>query len=101
MQLVVENLNKTYTRSIQALREVRFKLRPSVLGLLGPNGAGKSTLMRILATITRASSGRVLWNDADIARSPDACAPYWAIYRKTLAFIPISTPSNFWSTLPQ
>ena len=72
MQLVLENLSKSYPRSIQALRGVHLKLRPGVLGLLGPNGAGKSTLMRILATNTRASSGRVLWNDADIARSPDA-----------------------------
>jgi ABC-type multidrug transport system ATPase subunit len=27
--------------------------------------------MRILATVTRPSEGRVLWNDADIARTPD------------------------------
>ena len=28
--------------------------------------------MRILATVTRPSSGRVLWNNSDIARSSDA-----------------------------
>jgi ABC-type multidrug transport system ATPase subunit len=72
MQLVVEDLSKNYRGSVQALRSVRLSLRPGVLGLLGPNGAGKSTLMRILATITRPSSGRVLWNDTDIARNPDA-----------------------------
>jgi ABC-type multidrug transport system ATPase subunit len=42
-----------------------------VLGLLGPNGAGKSTLMRILATITQPSAGRVLWNGTDIKHDPD------------------------------
>ena len=42
-----------------------------MLGLLGPNGAGKSTLMRILATITKPTEGRVTWNGVDIARSPD------------------------------
>jgi ABC-type multidrug transport system ATPase subunit len=72
MQLIVENLNKNYRGGVQALRNVQLSLKPGVLGLLGPNGAGKSTLMRILATITQPSSGRVLWNDNDIARNPDA-----------------------------
>jgi ABC-2 type transport system ATP-binding protein len=72
MQLVMENLSKNYRGGVQALRSVKISLQPGVLGLLGPNGAGKSTLMRILATITRPSAGRVLWNDADIAQNPDA-----------------------------
>lgn len=72
MHLVVENLCKTYRRSVQALRGVQLSLQPGVLGLLGPNGAGKSTLMRILATVTQASSGRVLWNTVNIAQNPDA-----------------------------
>src|SRR5208283_4062974 len=45
--------------------------KPGVLGLLGPNGAGKSTLMRILATVTRPSTGSIHWNDLDILSSPD------------------------------
>jgi len=72
MQVTVENLCKNYRGGTQALRGVQICLRPGVLGLLGPNGAGKSTLMRILATVTRPSSGRVLWNDSEIARNPDA-----------------------------
>jgi ABC-2 type transport system ATP-binding protein len=72
MQLTIENLCKNYRGGVQALHNVQLSLKPGVLGLLGPNGAGKSTLMRILATITQASSGRVLWNDTDIARNPDA-----------------------------
>lgn len=81
MHLAVENLSKNYSQSVQALRGVQLSLRPGVLGLLGPNGAGKSTLMRILATVTRASSGRALWNDVDIARNPD-------ILRGILGYLP-------------
>jgi ABC-2 type transport system ATP-binding protein len=72
MQLVVEAVSKTYRGNVRALRDFVLTLRPGVLGLLGPNGAGKSTLMRILATVTRPTSGRVLWNGDDIAQRPDA-----------------------------
>src|SRR5262249_37859327 len=72
MQLNVLNLSKTYRGGVHALRGVQLSLRPGVLGLLGPNGAGKSTLMRILATITKPSSGQVTWNGTDIAEGPDA-----------------------------
>jgi ABC-2 type transport system ATP-binding protein len=72
MQLLVENLSKNYRGGVQALRGVRLPLSAGVLGLLGPNGAGKSTLMRILATVTQPSSGRVLWNGEDIAADPDS-----------------------------
>src|SRR5215470_15677441 len=72
MELVLEQLCKDYRGKPGALRGVNLSLGPGVLGLLGPNGAGKSTLMRILATVTRASSGRVFWNSVDIAREPDA-----------------------------
>jgi ABC-type multidrug transport system ATPase subunit len=71
MHLLVENLSKEYRGNVRALSEVHLSLGPGVLGLLGPNGAGKSTLMRILATITQPSSGRVLWNGSEIARHPD------------------------------
>ena len=72
MQLTVENVSKVYPGNTQALQNFSLTLRSGVLGLLGPNGAGKSTLMRILATITSPTAGRVLWNGADIARDPDA-----------------------------
>src|SRR2546429_526082 len=71
MRLVVDNLSKEYRGKVHALRSVELTLEAGVLGLLGPNGAGKSTLMRILATITQPSSGRVLWNETEIARDPD------------------------------
>jgi len=81
MQLQVENLSKNYRGSVQALRGVQLTLAPGILGLLGPNGAGKSTLMRILATITQPSSGRVLWNGTDIAGNPD-------VLRNVLGYLP-------------
>jgi ABC-type multidrug transport system ATPase subunit len=81
LSLSIESVGKQYRRDAWALRDLSLQLGPGVLGLLGPNGAGKSTLMRILATITRATTGRVTWNGTDIARSPDAL-------RTTLGYLP-------------
>jgi ABC-2 type transport system ATP-binding protein len=72
VKLVVDLVSKRYRGNVWGLRDLRLEIGSGVLGLLGPNGAGKSTLMRILATVTRPSAGRVLWNDADIADSPDS-----------------------------
>ena len=71
MKLAIDGVGKQYAKKHWGLRDLRLELGPGVVGLLGPNGAGKSTLMRIVATVTRATEGRVLWKDHDIARSPD------------------------------
>jgi ABC-2 type transport system ATP-binding protein len=71
MKLVIDGVGKLYKGSVWGLRDFSLELGPGVLALVGPNGAGKSTLMRILATITKPTEGRVFWNDTDIARSPD------------------------------
>jgi ABC-2 type transport system ATP-binding protein len=71
LKLAIDGVSKQYTKKLWGLRDLRLELGPGVVGLLGPNGAGKSTLMRIIATVTRATEGRVVWNDHDIARSPD------------------------------
>ena len=81
MKLEIDNVSKTYRGGVEALRSFRLGLGPGVLGLLGPNGAGKSTLMRILATVTRPSTGRVLWNGKDIQDDPD-------MLRNALGYLP-------------
>jgi len=81
LQLAIENVSKRYGAGNWALRNFSLQLGPGVLGLLGPNGAGKTTLMSILATITRATEGRVVWNGTDLAANPDAL-------RSTLGYLP-------------
>ena len=81
MQLSIEGVGKRYGSGNWALKNFSLQLGPGVLGLLGPNGAGKTTLMSILATITRATAGRVSWNGTDLAAHPDAL-------RSTLGYLP-------------
>jgi len=71
LTLNIQGVGKQYRTKNWGLRDFTLDLGPGVLGLLGPNGAGKSTLMRILATITKATTGTVTWNGTNIAKSPD------------------------------
>ena len=71
MELAIEDTGKQYRGNFWGLRNFSLKLGSGVLGLLGPNGAGKSTLMRILATITKPTEGRITWNGEDIVQSPN------------------------------
>ena len=81
MKLSIQSVGKRYRQGVWGLRNFSLELGPGVLGLLGPNGAGKSTLMKILATITGPTEGRVEWNGADIVKRPDAV-------RATLGYLP-------------
>jgi len=81
LNLSIENVGKCYGGKVWALRRFSLELKPGVLGLLGPNGAGKTTLMSILATITRASEGKVTWNGTDLSADPNAL-------RSVLGYLP-------------
>lgn len=59
MELRIDNISKTYSNGVKALKNVSLTIPSGMYGLLGPNGAGKSTLMRILATLQEADEGQV------------------------------------------
>jgi lipopolysaccharide transport system ATP-binding protein len=51
---------ETTDNVLWALKDVSFELdRGESLALLGPNGAGKTTILKLLASITQPTSGRV------------------------------------------
>jgi ABC-2 type transport system ATP-binding protein len=81
MELIVENLNKTYPNGVQALKDISFTIYDGMFGLLGPNGAGKSTLMRTLATLQEPDSGTVTLGDIDVLKQKDEV-------RKILGYLP-------------
>ncbi|QFU90581.1 ATP-binding cassette domain-containing protein [Amycolatopsis sp. YIM 10] len=55
----VQELGKVYPDGTAALDGLTFVVQPGeIFGYLGRNGAGKTTTVRVLATLTRPSSGR-------------------------------------------
>ncbi len=95
MQLTIERVSKHYKRKAWALREFSLNLGPGVVGLLGPNGAGKSTLMRILATVSRPSEGRVTWNGVDTSTNPNAVREILGYLPQDFGVYPNLTPVEF------
>jgi branched-chain amino acid transport system ATP-binding protein len=57
--------------SYRALFGVSFEVKPAaIVALLGSNGAGKSTVARVVSGLVTASSGRITFNNQDIAAMP-------------------------------
>lgn len=64
--IVIENLTKSY-KNLKVLDGIDLKVkRGTMLALLGPNGAGKTTTVRILSTLLKPDSGKVLINGHDV-----------------------------------
>jgi sodium transport system ATP-binding protein len=58
---------------VQAVDGVSFTAHDGqITGLLGPNGAGKTTTLRMLYTLMRPETGRVLVDGIDVATDPAA-----------------------------
>jgi sodium transport system ATP-binding protein len=68
---LVKTFRAPFRGEIKAVDHLSFRVEPGeVYALLGPNGAGKTTTLRILATLVRPDSGRVLVGDVDAVKDP-------------------------------
>lgn len=80
MELELKNVSKEFS-GVHAVNHVSFSMKKGVYGLLGVNGAGKTTLMRMLCTLTRPTTGEILWNGKNIFEMG-------ADYRNVLGYLP-------------
>jgi len=83
MQLIIENLAKTYPNGTKALDGVNLTINKGMFGLLGPNGAGKSTLMRTISTLQEPDTGSASIGAINILENPMEL-------RKILGYLPQS-----------
>jgi len=79
--LKIESVSKRFRAGNFGVRDLSLEVKSGVIGLLGPNGAGKTTLMQMIATITRPTSGRILFHDQDIVKRPNEL-------RRRLGYLP-------------
>ena len=73
--LKLENVKKTYGNgdcSTAAVKDISFEVeKGSFVGIMGASGSGKTTLLNMIATIDKASGGRIEINGQDIALLSD------------------------------
>lgn len=81
MKIVLENVTKTY-KDKTAVCNINTELTSGqLIGLIGKNGAGKTTLMKMLATITKPTSGQIFFDGQNTVKNPN-------IVRKTIGYLP-------------
>ena len=72
----LQDLHKSFTTKkvvVKAVDGVSFEARDGeITGLLGPNGAGKTTTLRMLYTLMKPDSGKVLVDGVDVADDPES-----------------------------
>jgi len=69
----VKHLRKEFNGSVRAVDGIDLKVNDGeIFGLLGPNGAGKTTIIRMLATMTRPTSGQAMVCGTDVTKDPDS-----------------------------
>ena len=81
MNLIIQNLSKTYSNGVRALNNVSLEIPTGMFGLLGPNGAGKSSLMRTIATLQDPDEGTIMLGELDVLSEKDEV-------RKILGYLP-------------
>jgi ABC-2 type transport system ATP-binding protein len=81
MELIIDDISKTYPNGVQALSHVSLTIPTGMYGLLGPNGAGKSTLMRTIATLQEPDSGSITLGGINVLKDKQEL-------RKILGYLP-------------
>jgi len=81
MELIIDNLSKTYSNGIMALQNISLEIPKGMFGLLGPNGAGKSTLMRTIATLQDPDEGSVFLGGINVLKQKNEL-------RQVLGYLP-------------
>lgn len=88
MNIVVENLTKTYDNQ-KAIDSISFQVKTGeILGFLGPNGAGKTTTMKILTCFMAPSEGDVKVGDYSIHENQDQI-------KSMIGYLPENNPLYF------
>lgn len=91
--LKVENLTKTYSNGVVALKGVSLTIpEGDFFALLGPNGAGKTTIIGITAGLVNKTSGNVSVFGYDITKQTEKAKMQIGLVGQEINFNPFEKP---------
>jgi len=71
----LENITRVYKMGkveVYALRGITLSIKPGeMISIIGASGSGKSTLLNVIGCLDRLTSGRYLFDEADVSRLSD------------------------------
>ncbi len=87
--LKIENMSKVYQlgkRNVQALNNLNLQVKKGeFLAIMGPSGSGKTTLLNVLGCLDKATSGKVLLDNVDVAKMSES--KLFKIRRNKIGFV--------------
>ena len=99
MTLALEDVTLLSGREVH-IHPTSLSLEPGTLNvLLGPTLSGKTSLMRLMAGLDQPTSGRVLWNGADVTGVPVQKRNVAMVYQQFINYPAMSVYDNIASPL--
>ena len=85
MDIVIENMTKTYGRQ-KAVDNISLQVKTGeVLGFLGPNGAGKTTTMKAITSFLIPDTGKIYIGNIPVNENPQEA-------KKNIGYLPENNP---------
>ncbi|MCB9282429.1 MAG: ATP-binding cassette domain-containing protein [Lewinellaceae bacterium] len=85
MDIIIDNLTKTYGHQ-RAVDDISFEVKTGeILGFLGPNGAGKTTTMKMITGYLGIEMGDIRIGGASVRENPDGA-------KKHIGYLPEHNP---------
>ncbi|KAA9129776.1 ABC transporter ATP-binding protein [Marinihelvus fidelis] len=93
LALEVDNLRKTYSNGVEALKGASLGVEEGdFFALLGPNGAGKSTMIGIISSLVNATGGDVRVFGASVRKQRSLAMSYLGLVPQELNFNQFEKP---------